>query len=71
MVARLNSAFPETQTGNYNQCLKYDQTILRNFPVSDADHDGIELLLTREGTLLVAVEGYTNVGVADGKLDGR
>lgn len=52
------------------QCLKHDRNIVRNLPVSDADHGVNELLFTQDGDLLIAVGGNTNMGLPGSKFGG-
>lgn len=67
----MKPASAATRAKNPNQCLEYDQTIVRNLPVSDADHGVNELVFSQNGDLLIALGGNTNMGLPDGKLGGK
>lgn len=70
-VERFKPASAATKARNPSQCLEYDKNIVRNLPVSDADHGINELVFTDYGDLLIAVGGNTNMGLPSYKFGGR
>lgn len=70
-IERLRPASSATRAGNAGQCLEYDRNIVRNLPVADGDHAVNELVFDQQGDLLIAVGGYTNMGLPYGGLGGN
>lgn len=61
---------PGTDSSDPSVCLVYDKRIVTNIPVSNHDHSANALLFTQQGDLLIAVGGFTNLGLPGYKLGG-
>lgn len=61
---------PGTDPTDAGVCLVYDKRIVSGLPVSNHDHSVNGLLFTQTGDLLIAVGGYTNMGLPGYKLGG-
>lgn len=61
---------PVSDASDSKQCLQHDRNIVRNLPVSDADHGVNEMVFTQDGDLLITVGGNTNMGLPGGKFGG-
>lgn len=69
-IERFKPATPSTRFKRALQCLEHDRNIVRNLPVSDADHGVNELIFNQNGDLLIAVGGNTNMGLPSYKFGG-
>lgn len=69
-VVRLKPASASTRTKDANQCLEFDNVIVKNIPVGNSDHSVNELIFTHDGDLLISVGGNTNAGLPIGKFGG-
>lgn len=70
-VERFKEGSADTKSKDANQCLEYDQNIVRYLPVSDGDHSVNELVFTQDGDLLIAVGSNTNAGLPFVTLGGN
>lgn len=70
-VERFEPSSPDTLLKNPHQCLQYDRNIVRHLPVGDGDHAVNELVFTQDGDLLIAVGGFTNMGLPHGIQTGN
>lgn len=61
---------PGKDPSNPSICLVYDTRIVTNIPVSNHDHSANALVFTQTGDLLIAVGGFTNLGLPGYKLGG-
>lgn len=62
-IERLKPASAATRARDPQQCLEYDRNIVRNLPVANNDHSVNEIVFTQSGDLLIAVGGFTNMGL--------
>lgn len=69
-VVRLRPATQATRAKNPTQCLQLDRSIIRNLPVSNDAHAINEMVFTQNGDLLIAVGGFTNLGLPFLRLGG-
>lgn len=59
---------PGTDPTDGGVCLVYDKRIVSGLPVSNHDHSVNGLMFAQNGNILVAVGGYTNMGLPGYKL---
>lgn len=70
-IERMRPASSATLAADPDQCLEYDQNIVRYLPVADGDHSVNELVFLQNGDLAIAVGGNTNAGLPYVNLGGN